>query len=76
MPFFNRSEFDFIGFSSLLFVRFIASLEISIPMAFLFKSFAATSVVPLPQKGSRIVSFLLLETSIILSKRSIGFWVG
>jgi len=51
----------------------MASSDLSIPITFLLLSFPATNVVPLPQKGSRIVSPSLDAISIIRSNNNIGF---
>src|SRR5699024_4556096 len=52
------------------------AFELSIPMYLLFNLFAAIPVVLLPQKGSKIKSFSLVDAKIILSKRFKGFCVG
>ena len=43
------------------------------PIDFLCNSFAATAVVPVPRKGSKIKSPLFVDAKIILLRSLIGF---
>ena len=65
-----------IGLSILRFANSIASPAISIPIAFLFRSFDVTSVVPLPQNGSSTQSPSSVTSSTICFIKRIGFCVG
>lgn len=57
-------------------VMSIAGSAMSIPIQCLFNLWAATMVVPQPQKGSNTVSPFLLLAEMTRSSSASGFWVG